>query len=162
MRVARKREECQVRTGNEQLEQVDTMKYLVVMTSDNGSMQQEVEVRVGCASRAIGGLNQAILGRRELSKQTKLKVVNATVMPVLMYGCIGSMERAKVEDSSHTNECTEEDRGSVLEGPNHKCEILQRLVQVGVLEKVKKRQEDWKERLCRRPLMPLMYDVIMR
>ena len=87
MRVARKREECQVRTGNEQLEQVDTMKYLVVMTSDNGSMQQEVEARVGCASRAIGGLNQAILGRRELSRQTKLKVVNATVMPILMYGC---------------------------------------------------------------------------
>ncbi len=34
-----------------------------------------------------GRLNQAILGRRELSKQTKLKVVNETVMPVLMYGC---------------------------------------------------------------------------
>ena len=34
---------------------------------------------------------------------------------------MGSTERVKVEDSSHTNECTEEeDRGSVLEGPNHK------------------------------------------
>ena len=28
MRVARKREKCQVRIGDEQLEQVDTMKYL--------------------------------------------------------------------------------------------------------------------------------------
>ena len=86
MRVARKRDECQVRIGDEQLEQVDTMKYLGVMISDDGSMQQEVEARVGCASRIIGGLKQAILGRRELTKQTKLKVVNATVMPVLMYG----------------------------------------------------------------------------
>ena len=33
---------------------------------------------------------------------------------------MGSTERAKVEDSSHTNECTEEDRGSVLEGLNLK------------------------------------------
>ncbi len=87
MRVARKREECQVRIGDEQLEQVDTMKYLGVMIGGDGSMQREVEARVGGASRVIGGLNQAILGRRELSKQTKLKVVTATVMPVLMYGC---------------------------------------------------------------------------
>ena len=87
MRVARKREECQVRIGDEQLEQVDTTKYLGVMISDDGSMQREVEARVGCASRVIRGLKQAILGKRELSKQTKLKVVNATVMLVLMYGC---------------------------------------------------------------------------
>ena len=87
MRVARKREECQVRIGDEQLEQVDTMKYIGVIISGDGSMQREVEERVGCASRVIGGLNQAIPGRRELSKQTKLKVVNALVMPVLMYGC---------------------------------------------------------------------------
>ena len=73
MRVARKREECQVRIGDEQLEQVDTMKYLGVMISGDGSMQREVKARVGCASQVSGGLNQAILGRRELNKQTKLK-----------------------------------------------------------------------------------------
>ncbi len=87
MRVAKKKEECQIRIGVEQLEQVDTMKYVGVMISGDGNMQREVEARVGCASRVIGGLNQTILGRRELSKQTKLKVVNALVMPVLMYGC---------------------------------------------------------------------------
>ena len=32
-------------------------------------------------------MRQEVLGRRELSKQTKLKVVNAIMMPVLMYGC---------------------------------------------------------------------------
>ena len=32
-------------------------------------------------------MRQEVLGRRELSKQTKLKVVNAIIMPVLMYGC---------------------------------------------------------------------------
>ena len=38
-------------------------------------------------SRIPGGMSQAILRRRELSKQTKLRVVNAMVMPVFMYGC---------------------------------------------------------------------------
>ena len=36
--------------------------------------------------RVAGEMSQAIL-RRELSKQTKLKAVNAAVMPVLTYGC---------------------------------------------------------------------------
>ena len=33
---------------------------------------------------------------------------------------MGTMERAEVQDPSHANECIEENRGSVLEGPNHK------------------------------------------
>ena len=33
---------------------------------------------------------------------------------------MGTTERAEVQDPSHANECIEEDRGSVLEGPNHK------------------------------------------
>ena len=41
MRVARKREECQVRIRGEQLEQVDTMKYLGIMISDDGSVHHE-------------------------------------------------------------------------------------------------------------------------
>ena len=39
------------------------------------------------ASRVIGGMSQAILKRREQSKYTKLRVVNAMIMRVLMYGC---------------------------------------------------------------------------
>ena len=57
------------------------------MISGDGSMQREVEARVGCASQVIGRLKQAIPWRKELSKKTKLKVIDATVMPVLMYGC---------------------------------------------------------------------------
>ena len=37
------------------IEQVDTMKYLGVMISSDGSMDKEVEVRIGIATRMIGG-----------------------------------------------------------------------------------------------------------
>ena len=67
------------------MEQVDTIKYLGVMISGDGSMQRELEARIGAGAKVIGGMSQEVLGRRELSKQTKLKVVNVTVMPVLMY-----------------------------------------------------------------------------
>jgi len=151
MRVARKGEECQVMIGDEQLEQVDTMKYLGVMISGDGSMEREVEARIGCTSRIIGGMSQAILRRRELSKQTKLKVVNAMVMPVLMYGCeawaLRKEQRSKIQ-------ATQMNALRRIEGVCWKDritndEILWRLGQVGVLERVKKRQEEWKGRLER-------------
>ena len=63
------------------------MKYLGVMLSSDGRMQKEMEARIGSATRMIGGMSEAVLRRRELSKGTKLKVVNATMMPSLLYGC---------------------------------------------------------------------------
>ena len=86
MRVARDREEFEVKIGDEVIEQVDTMKYLGVMVSNDGSMEKEIEARIGNATRVIGGMN-AVLRRKELSRSTKIKVVNATMMPVLMYRC---------------------------------------------------------------------------
>ena len=66
--------------------QIDAMKYLGVMISSDGSMDKEVEARIGNATRVIGGMNEMVLRRKELSRRTKLKVVNATVMATLMYG----------------------------------------------------------------------------
>ena len=63
------------------------MKYLGLLISSNGRMGKEVEARIGSASRMIGGMNKAVLRRKELSISTKLKVVNATMMPSLLYGC---------------------------------------------------------------------------
>ena len=63
------------------------MKYLGLLISNNGRMGKEVEARIGSASRMIGGMNKAVLRRKELSISTKLKVVNATMMPSLLYGC---------------------------------------------------------------------------
>ena len=58
-----------------------------MMVSNDGSMEKEIEARIGNATQVIGGMNDAVLRREELSRSTKIKVVNATMMPVLMYGC---------------------------------------------------------------------------
>ena len=50
MRVARDREEFEVKIGDEVIEQVDTMKYLGVMVSNDGSMEKEIEARIGNAT----------------------------------------------------------------------------------------------------------------
>ena len=46
-----------VMIGDEELEQVDTMKYLGVMISRDGSMDREVEARIGYASRVVFNLS---------------------------------------------------------------------------------------------------------
>ena len=73
-------------------------------------------------------------------------------MPVLMYGCeawaVRKEQKSKIQ-------ATQVNVLRTIEGVCWKDritndEIRQRLGQVGVLEKVKKRQEKWKERLERK------------
>ena len=87
MRVARKSEDCEVKIGEEVVDQVDEMKYLGVMISSDRRMEKEVEARIGSATRVIGGMNETVLKRKELSRSPKLKVVNATMIPTLLYHC---------------------------------------------------------------------------
>lgn len=82
MKIARKREECEVKIVEEVIEQVDSMKYLGVMISSDGRMEEEVETRIGGSTWVIGGLNDVVLRRKELNKNTKLKVVNTTCSDV--------------------------------------------------------------------------------
>ena len=35
----------------------------------------------------IGGMIETVLRRKELSRNIKIKVLNAVMMPTLMYGC---------------------------------------------------------------------------
>ena len=86
MRVERKHEVCKVKVKDERVEQVKEMKYLGTISTD-GCMDSEVEQRVGMASRMVGAIGSTMLGRKELTKGTKLRVVNATVIPTLTYGC---------------------------------------------------------------------------
>ena len=64
MRVARKSEECEVKIGEEIIEQVDAKKHLGVIISSDGSMDTEVEARIGNATRVVGEMNKMVLRRR--------------------------------------------------------------------------------------------------
>ena len=51
------------------------------------SQEKEVKARIGSATRVIGSMNETVLKRKELSRSTKLKVVNATMIPTPLCGC---------------------------------------------------------------------------
>ena len=87
MKAAMKSEDWEVEIGEEVIDQVDEMKHLGVINSSDGRMKKEVEAKIWSATRVIEGMNKTVLKRKELSRSTKLKVVNATMIPTLLYGC---------------------------------------------------------------------------
>ena len=48
----------------------------------------EIENRVGTATRMVGALRRQVIERKELSKAIKLRVINAMVVPTLL--CMGA------------------------------------------------------------------------
>ena len=73
--------------NNEPIEVVRGTKYLGAMFNEEGTCDDEIEKRIGAASKAIGALRKEVLERRELSKDTKMRVFNTVIIPTLTYGC---------------------------------------------------------------------------
>lgn len=70
----------------EVIEQVNSFNYLgAKLTSDGGSLK-DVEHRINKARGAFSSMNK-IWRAKNIKINTKLKVYNTTVKPVLMYGC---------------------------------------------------------------------------
>ena len=82
------------------VEEVKTMKYLGALFNEEGSCEEEIENRIGAATKLIGAMRSEVLERRELSKRTKLRVFNAMVVPTLFYRCeIWTMRRLATKTS---------------------------------------------------------------
>ena len=86
MKVGKERGHCCVEVGDRKLESVEVGKCLGVMISGYGRMEEKIRSRIGKVARVIGGLNEPVWKRKELSRRTKLRVYNAIVVPTLMYG----------------------------------------------------------------------------
>ena len=149
MRIGRKKDVCNVEVNGQEVEQVEVMKYLGVMISSDGSMDSEVEQRIGMASKMIGAIGRTVLGRKELTKGTKVRVVNAMVIPTLTYGCEawtlqarhkGQIEAAQMRALRRIEGVSRMDRV-------RNVDIRGRLKQEGVLDMVKKRQQNWKQKV---------------
>ena len=94
-------------------------------------------------------MNDAVLRRKELSRSTKIKVVSATMMSVLMYGCetwsMTKKQQSKVQ-ASQMNVLRRVEGVNRLDRVRN-ADIKERLNQEGVLDLLKRRQESWKGRL---------------
>ena len=79
--------ECKVEMEGVMIEQARETVYLGVGLSENGRVESELEQRNGMAATTVGALREPVFGNKELSKEAKLRVYNAVVVPTLVYGC---------------------------------------------------------------------------
>ena len=77
---------CHLVVDDVEVEVVQTTKYLGAMFNVEASCDDEIESRIGIATRMVGALRRQVIVRKEPGKATKLRVINAMVVPTLLYG----------------------------------------------------------------------------
>ena len=85
MVVSREEEGCSVTIDSEKIEEVQSLKYLGSTISTDGSSDEDTEQRIGATTRMVGAMRKEVMKRRELKKETKLRVFNAMVVSTLLY-----------------------------------------------------------------------------
>ncbi|TWW81657.1 hypothetical protein D4764_01G0014720 [Takifugu flavidus] len=84
MVLNRKKVECLLRVKEEILPQVEEFKYLGVLFTSEGRMEQEIDRRIGAASAVMRTLHRSVVVKRELSR--KLSIYRSILVPTLTYG----------------------------------------------------------------------------
>ena len=76
-----------LRIGTVDIEEVDSFQYLGSNIRSTGQGSDEIKLRVDKARRSFMQLFRNLWNRREISLRTKLRVFEASVRSVLVYGC---------------------------------------------------------------------------
>ena len=150
MKVGRERGHCCVAVGDRKLESVEVAKYLGIMISGDGRIEEEIRSRIGKAAKVIGVLNEPVWKQKELSRKTKMKVYNAIVVPTLVYGSETWVLNKHQESAIQATEMRVLRRiaGKRRVDRARNVDIREELRQEGVLEKVRRRQVSWREALA--------------
>ncbi|TWW74388.1 hypothetical protein D4764_14G0003910 [Takifugu flavidus] len=74
MVLTRKKVECLLRAGEEVLPQVEEFKYLGILFTSEGRMEQEIDSRSEAASAVMRVLNRSLVVKKELSWKAKLAI----------------------------------------------------------------------------------------
>lgn len=76
-----------IEINNVKIEQVEEFKYLGVKLEGTGKQEAEINERIDKTIKLYYAMNQKFINKKEITKQTKIKVFNTIYRPVLTYGC---------------------------------------------------------------------------
>ena len=136
---------CNIAVNGVEIENVRTMKYLGAMLEEEGWCEAEVDHRIGAASKVIEALSKEVINRRELNKSIKLRVINATVIPTLLYACETwtLLERHKNKVQTFEMRCLRRVEGVTILDKVRNEDIRSRFGQLAVVSRVEKEKIEW-------------------
>jgi len=65
---------------------VETLKYLGVVFTSDGSRNKEINTQIGKANAVLRELYCSLVEKRELSRSAKLSVIKSVFVPILTCG----------------------------------------------------------------------------
>ena len=78
--------ECNMVIDGEKVKNIKETVYLGVKLCEDGKTEGEVERRIGMTLQAVGAMKK-VYESREVSREAKVTVYEAVVIPTLSYGC---------------------------------------------------------------------------
>lgn len=87
MVAANERKEVNIILDNERIEQVSSFQYLGVTLEETGKHEIEIGNRIKKANNVYWALRRGFINKKEITKETKMKVYKTIYRPVLTYGC---------------------------------------------------------------------------
>ena len=86
MTIGESRQKLKIKVDEEELEQVNQYQYLGVMIEQTGKQEMEINERIDKAAKMYYALNKSIIGKKEVSRKTKMNVYKVIFRPILTYG----------------------------------------------------------------------------
>lgn len=85
MVVSRENKTHSIKLQGKQIEQVESFKYLGSIIQNNGKIDKEINDRMGKTGRIYNMMKTTFLGKKEVPRKIKTKVVKKVVRPTIMY-----------------------------------------------------------------------------
>jgi hypothetical protein len=86
MVISRNHSQCTATVNGVTLRQVENFRYLGFTFSSDGTLDAEIDRRIGAASAVMRQLYRGVISKRELSSKAKISVYKTIFYPTLTYG----------------------------------------------------------------------------
>ena len=138
--------ECNMVIDGEKVKNVKETVYLGVKLCEDGEM--EVERRIGMTVQAVRAMKR-VYESREVSREAKVTVYEAVVIPTLTYGCETWVLKEKEKSRLQATEMRVLRKITGVSRLDHirNETVRERLGLEPVLKKVERRRECWKEKV---------------
>ncbi|KAI4465121.1 geranylgeranyl pyrophosphate synthase [Holotrichia oblita] len=143
MMIGENIERMNIEIDKEKIEQVDHFQYLGVIIDETGTNEADINSRIQKTNKLYYAMNTKFINKKEISKQTKLKVFNAIYRLVLTFGCeswtLSERQKCKVQAMKYLRRV----RGVTKRDRMRNTDIRRDLGTKSIFEFIEERQLSW-------------------